>query len=258
MEHGHGGHGGGGHDDTNGSSSGMSVADTSYILLGIPILLYGYFICLDAYNAFGRRKSRITKAVEPWFLVLFGLLLFFASLGRLWSNCSDMACKNEGALTLILGLFMMALGSISFLNSCIPLYKYTASWTMSVTLVLTGIVIFYQQPENGHYGYFMSLCFVVSCFASALLRALMLLDPERWAIFASYALSIAGFALMGLSKTMEQSVGLHFMVHNVILGICVLSALLLIPLMAAIAFLANNSPTKEHIKQKANMAKGND
>jgi len=49
----------------------FTSGDSAFFLAGLPILIYGYVICLDSYSAFGKDRH-LPKWVEPFFMVLFG------------------------------------------------------------------------------------------------------------------------------------------------------------------------------------------
>jgi hypothetical protein len=119
---------------------------------------------------------------------------------------------------------------VALLNFSLATFEYSAAWTTPVVLALVGVIVA-KQAHNDEFAGFMGYAFAICAISSAVLRALMNLDPTRWGAFTAYTLSLTAFSLAGQSKAIGMALMKNYMAHTVFLGICVLAALMLVPLL---------------------------
>lgn len=118
----------------------MSVADTADILFGLPILFYGYLLCMDAYNALGKHK-KMPSWLEPLLFVILGIILLFSSFGKLMV-CKNAACTNDATVPLLFGILMMMLGAVHLLNQNLSIFSFSVSWVTPVVLAIIALLYF--------------------------------------------------------------------------------------------------------------------
>ncbi len=96
------------------------------------------------------------------------------------------------------------------------------------------------------YDYFMTNGFTVTAVLTGILRALSLQDPTRWSILTAYTASITAFTLVVRSEDIAASLMRSYMAHTVYLGVCVISALALVPLLVYIWWASKRNVTEHH------------
>lgn len=236
----------------------FTVSDAADLLFCLPLLVYAYLLCLGAYNVFGKQRH-LPKWVEPLFLVLLGLVIIFSAFGEIM-GCHHASCKDQGALTLLLGVLMIVLGIVALLSDSLEVFKFSAAWVVPMVFVILGLLFqaphpssssnstdpsnsntssshssssSAPQPESHDHDFsgFMQQAFTACALASACSRALMFVDPERWGILTCYAISLTSFALAVQGDTIMMTLSTYFMPHTVFLGLCVLAAMLLVPVL---------------------------
>jgi len=123
----------------------FTSGDSAYLLAGLPILLYGYVICLDSYSAFGKDRH-LPKWAEPFFMILFGVLILFGGIAKR-SEChhGDTNCTDMGLSLLVFSVFMMLLGTVGLMSHALPLFATTSvSWTTPLVFAIAAVFMWIQ------------------------------------------------------------------------------------------------------------------
>lgn len=91
-----------------------------------------------------------------------------------------------------------------------------------------------SPPSDAHGGHanFTGQAFTVCVLSAALSRALLNVDKERWGVLTGYTFSLTAMVHAAKSDYITSSLSFHFTSHTIVLIICVLGAVLMVPLLA--------------------------
>jgi len=223
-DHFHGGGGGGGTMDW-----GNFFAHFGF---GLPVMIYGHLIALDAYNALGRGR-KLARWGEGGFLLVFGFLIFVLDIfGYKGCNPNGYMCKDINIMHMLFGIFMMAIGSVLLMHVYMRVFTHGSLWMTPVCLAVVGV--FMTMHEQGSsYGVVVHTSFGIIAILAAFLRGLCLIDPQRWAILTAYASTITALCFVSGSDALEHILGVqaHLSGGTVVLGVVAVSTVLLVPFM---------------------------
>eukprot|EP00026_Physarum_polycephalum_P016081 Phypoly_transcript_16916.p1 GENE.Phypoly_transcript_16916~~Phypoly_transcript_16916.p1 ORF type:complete len:249 (+),score=32.18 Phypoly_transcript_16916:41-787(+) len=225
---------------------GFTSNDAAHLFFGLPVMVYGHLIALDAYNGFGKGK-RIPKWAEGSFLIGFGTIIFvgdiFGYRGCFAHGPAGHTCIDINIMHMLFGIFMMAIGALSLMHTYMSTFEKASMWMTPVCLVVIGVFMVSHQQED-EYGVFVHTSFGVSAQAAAILRGLTIIDPKRWAIFTAYASSVTAMCFIAGSDSMDALLDKQYrlMGHTAVLGVCTLAAVMLIPFMLFIAWMNKGVP----------------
>jgi len=217
---------------------GITTNDLTHLFFGVPVMVYGYLIALDAYGALGKGR-RLPPHAEFSFLVVFGFIVIIIDIGGYMGCPTDlgqMMCQDINTMHILFGVFMMAAGGLGLIHVYINQFKGAAMWFTPLTLSVVGVFMT-QHEQEAEYGTFIHTSFGYSAIFSSVLRAATLYDPQKWSIFLAWSGTTTALTFVTGSDSMEDALSPRFMPHTVILGVCCISMLCLIPLLAFIHYM---------------------
>jgi len=210
---------------------GFTSNDAAHLFFGLPVMIYGHLIALDAYNALGRGR-KLARWGEGSFLIFFGFIIFALDIIG-YKGCSPNGhmCKDINIMHMLIGLFLMGIGTILLMHVYMKVYSHASLWMTPICLAVVGVFMMLHE-QGSEYGKVVHTSFGVVALSGALLRGMAIIDPQRWAIFCAYVSTVTCFCFFSGSDSMESFFGeRHIMGHTVVLGVVALGTVLLIPFM---------------------------